>query len=63
MPKKSKQAAVPTNARFEYRVWGKQAKARKIELGTLSLSPSAVIEADAEVPVEADTDVEVDASA
>ncbi len=40
-----------------------QAKARKIELGTLSLSPSAVIEADAEVPVEADTDVEVDASA
>ncbi len=30
MSKKSKLTDVPANARFEYRVWGKQAKARKI---------------------------------
>lgn len=29
MPKNSKAHAVPANARFEYRVWGKQSKARK----------------------------------
>ncbi len=30
MPKKPKSSEVPVNARFEYRVWGKHAKARRI---------------------------------
>ena len=30
MPKKPEPPEVPVNARFEYRVWGKHAKARKI---------------------------------
>ncbi len=39
MPKSSKVSDVPANARFEYRVWGKQGKARKA-LGRLATEES-----------------------